>query len=196
MIGTTKGSRVTTLVTLVVLLSVAFLQGATPQAANGTAAPEPSIDQDIALLRKNLHDQRKQIIAANLPLTTSEAEKFWPVYDQYIGELIKTNNTKYALLKQYVQASGSLSDDQADATVKQWLDVDESVTQLRTKYLPMFSQGAHREEHRAFLAIGPPGSVDDRPPGGFPASTHRALGWSAREVRRPIDEIDRTCDAP
>ena len=139
MIGTTKGSRVTTLVTLVVLLSVAFLQGATPQAANGTAAaPESSIDQDIALLRKNLHDQRKQIIAANLPLTSSEAEKFWPVYDQYIGELIKTNNTKYALLKQYVQASGSLSDDQADATVKQWLDVDESVTQLRTKYLPMF----------------------------------------------------------
>jgi len=138
MIGTTKGTRVTTLVTLVVLLSVAFLQGATPQAANGTAAPKPSIDQDIALLRKNLHDQRKQIIAANLPLTTGEAEKFWPVYDQYIGELIKINNTKYALLKQYVQASGSLSDDQADATVKQWLDVDESVTQLRTKYLPMF----------------------------------------------------------
>jgi len=139
MIGTTKGSRVTTLMTLAVLLSVAFLQGATPQAANGTAAaPESSIDQDIALLRKNLHDQRKQIIAANLPLTSSEAEKFWPVYDQYIGELIKTNNTKYALLKQYVQASGSLSDDQADATVKQWLDVDESVTQLRTKYLPMF----------------------------------------------------------
>jgi hypothetical protein len=125
--------------TLAVLLSVAFLQGATPQAANGTAAaPESSIDQDIALLRKNLHDQRKQIIAANLPLTSSEAEKFWPVYDQYIGELIKINNTKYALLKQYLQAAGSLSDDQADATVKQWLDVDESVTQLRTRYLPMF----------------------------------------------------------
>ena len=51
---------------------------------------------------------------------------------------MKTNNTKYALIKQYVQASGSLTDDQADAAVKQWLGVDQSVTQLRTKYLPMF----------------------------------------------------------
>jgi len=142
MIGTTKGSRVTTLATLAALLlcrGVAFPQDGTPQAGNGTAAaPEPSIDQDIALLRKNLHDQRKQIIAANLTLTNSEAEKFWPIYDQYIGELVKINDTKYALLKQYVQASGSLSDDQADASVKQWLGIDESVTQLRTKYVPMF----------------------------------------------------------
>jgi hypothetical protein len=53
---------------------------------------------------------------------------------------VKTNNTKYALIKQYVQASGSLTDDQADAAVKQWLGVDQSVTQLRTKYLPMFGK--------------------------------------------------------
>jgi len=44
-------------------------------------------NQDIDLLRKDLRSQRKQLIAANLKLTDTEAAKFWPVYDQYIVEL-------------------------------------------------------------------------------------------------------------
>ena len=44
-------------------------------------------NQDIDLLRKDLRSQRKQLIAANLKLTDTEAAKFWPVYEQYIVEL-------------------------------------------------------------------------------------------------------------
>jgi len=44
-------------------------------------------NQDIDLLRKDLRSKRKQLIAANLKLTDTEAAKFWPVYDQYIVEL-------------------------------------------------------------------------------------------------------------
>jgi len=38
---------------------------------------------EINLMRKDLRDQKKQIVAANLPLTGDEAAKFWPVYDVY-----------------------------------------------------------------------------------------------------------------
>ena len=61
--------------------------------------------------------ERKQLIAINLPLTPSEAEKFWPVYDQYVSELVTNNDKKYALIKQYVQTGGVLTDAQADAAV-------------------------------------------------------------------------------
>jgi hypothetical protein len=37
---------------------------------------------------------QKQIIAANLNLTDGEAEKFWPIYEQYTVELSKMNDTK------------------------------------------------------------------------------------------------------
>ena len=113
----------------------AFAQDNTSQAA---AKPTASIDQDIAMLRKDIRSQRKQLIAANMNLTGDEAEKFWPVYEQYIGELVQNNNTKYDLIKQYVQSSGNLTADQADSSVKKWLGVDESVAQLRMKYLPSF----------------------------------------------------------
>ena len=46
-------------------------------------------------MRKDIRSMRKQLVAANLKLTDTEATKFWPVYDQYIAELVTINNTKY-----------------------------------------------------------------------------------------------------
>ena len=42
------------------------------------------------------------------------------------------------MIKQYVQAQGNLTDAQADSAVKQWIGVDQAVSELRLKYLPAF----------------------------------------------------------
>ncbi len=99
---------------------------------------QPLTDEDIQMLRKNLRSQRKQVIAANMKLTEAEAAKFWPVYDQYVSELVRINGTKYDLIKQYVQSQGQLTDAQADSAVKQWIGVDQAVGDLRMKYVPLF----------------------------------------------------------
>jgi hypothetical protein len=136
----TQGKRnsLMTSVTVAVVLLICGVAVAQDNSSQATAQPTASIDQDIAMLRKDLRSQRKKLIAANMSLTADEAEKFWPIYDQYVSELVQTNNTKYELIKQYVQNSGTLTADQADSAVKRWLNVDESVTQLRQKYLPIF----------------------------------------------------------
>lgn len=90
------------------------------------------------MLRKNLRTQRKQVIAANMKLTAAEAEKFWPLYDQYVSDLVKLNNAKYELIKQYVQAGGNLTDAQAENAVTGWIGVDRAVSELRLKYVPAF----------------------------------------------------------
>jgi hypothetical protein len=109
------------------------------QAAQPVASKEAdsSIDQEIAMLRSDLRSNRKQVIAANMKLSEAEAEKFWPIYDQYVNELVKINDAKYALIKEYLQSS-NLSDAQADTLSKRWLDVDASVAQLRLKFIPIF----------------------------------------------------------
>src|ERR1700756_3816609 len=94
---------------------------------------QPITDEDIQMMRKDIRSQRKQIIAANLRLTDSEAEKFWPVYEQYVSDLVKINGTKYALIKHYIQTKGALTDTEADAAVNQWVGVDQSVGELRKK---------------------------------------------------------------
>ena len=129
---------------------VAFGQDSTSQAA---AKPVASIDQDISMLRKDIRSQRKQLIAANMNLTGDEAEKFWPIYEQYVGELVQINNTKYDLIKQYAQNSGTLTADQADSSVKKWLGVDESVAQLRMKDLPTFRKVLSAQSTALFYQV-------------------------------------------
>jgi hypothetical protein len=108
------------------------------QASSGQSQGNP--DQDIELLRKDIRSQKKQVIAANMNLTDQEAEKFWPVYDQYTNELVATNNRKYGAIKQYAQNYATLSDEQALDLTKQALQVDQDVAQLRMKYIPIFSK--------------------------------------------------------
>jgi len=134
----TKTYRLGASLTAGSFLMICGAASAQDNASQGLEGPGVSIDQEIALLRKDLRSQRKQLIAANMTLTGSEAEKFWPVYEQYVGDLVQINNTKYDLIKKYVQNSGSLNAEEADSSIKKWLDVDESVAQLRMKYLPTF----------------------------------------------------------
>ncbi|MBV8551568.1 MAG: hypothetical protein JOY54_09725 [Acidobacteriaceae bacterium] len=135
-----KSSEVLVLSCAVVLGGGAiFAQSASSQGAQATADQQSlsPIDQQIQMLRKDLRSQRKQIIAANMNLTAEEAEKFWPVYDQYVNDLVKNNNAKYELIKEYAQAD-TMTEQQADGLAKRWLTVDETVIQLRLKYLPSF----------------------------------------------------------
>jgi hypothetical protein len=99
---------------------------------------QPITDEDIRLMRRDIRSQRKQIIAANLKLTDAEAEKFWPIYDQYISDLVDVNHTKYALIKTYVETNGALTDSEAETSTSQWIGVDQSVAELRKRYIPIF----------------------------------------------------------
>jgi hypothetical protein len=95
-------------------------------------------DEQIQLLRKDIRAQRKQLIAANMKLSGAEAEKFWPIYEAYVDELVTINRTKYDLLKQYAASYDTMTDQEAQSSVGRWVSVDESVAQLRLKSIPIF----------------------------------------------------------
>jgi len=108
---------------------------------SATAAPgsaEAFANQQFALLLKDIRSIKKQVIAANLTLTDSEATKFWPVYEQYSADYAKTIDTRAALVKEYSEEYGTQTDEQADSLVRRWLDVDIAAAQLRQKYVPIF----------------------------------------------------------
>ena len=118
--------------------NLASPQTSSSQTQTSSQQAQSATDQDIDLLRKDIRSQKKQMIAANMKLTDKEAEQFWPVYDQYTAELVKINDQKYAVIKQYAQNYDTLTDDQAVTLTRQALEVDGSVAQLRMKYIPLF----------------------------------------------------------
>jgi len=97
-------------------------------------------DNDINLLRKDLRSAQKQIISANVLLTDTEAQKFWPVQEQYNAEKVKINDDKLLVIKDYAANFQNLLDYQAETLVNQWAQVDQSGVQLRTKYIPMIQK--------------------------------------------------------
>jgi len=97
-------------------------------------------DQDIELMRQDLRNKKRQIIAENLPLSRAEAEKFWPIYQHYTNDLKQINDEKYALLKDYAQSWGDMSNHNALIYIRRWLEVDQQVQELRSKYVPVVSE--------------------------------------------------------
>jgi hypothetical protein len=124
----------------------------TAQPVASRSATAASIDEAIAMLRSDLRSNRKQVVAANMTLTDTQAEKFWPIYEQYVSELVKINDAKYALIKEYLQSS-NLTEEQADGMSKRWVEVDASVVQLRLKYIPIFRSALSAKGTAMFFQI-------------------------------------------
>jgi hypothetical protein len=125
-------------------------QTTTPQTANSS---QSGVDQDIDLLRHDIRSKKKQLVAANLKLTDEEATKFWPAYDQYTADLVKINNEKYALIKEYADSWGTMTDEQALSLTNRALAVEKNVADLRIRYVPIFSKVIPGKKVATFFQI-------------------------------------------
>jgi hypothetical protein len=138
---------------LMVLPQVSRAQAAAGQSAQPAQSSDSTTDQDIQMLRSDLRGQKKQIVAQNLTLTPAEAEKFWPVYDQYSNEVSKLNDTRLALIKQYAASYDNMTDAQANSLIKQALDLDGSYVKLRQAWVPKFEKVISAKQTAAFFQI-------------------------------------------
>jgi len=142
---------------LVALIAGSCLLAGTTARAQATEQKENTThaisDQDLDLLRKDIRSKRKQLIAANLKLTDTEAAKFWPVYDQYIAELISINDKKFGLIQQYADNWGKLTNEQSLLFIRQWLDMYIQIAQLRQKYVPMVNKVLDGKKAATFFQL-------------------------------------------
>jgi hypothetical protein len=115
--------------------------------------PHVISSQDLDLLRKDIRSKKKQLVAANLKLTDSEATKFWPIYDQYTAELIAINDKKFALVQNYADNWGKMTNEQSLSFIRQWLDMDILIAQLRQKYVPIVSQVLDGKKSATFFQL-------------------------------------------
>ena len=116
----------------------AIAQNTSSKTTAADSIADAMTDQQLALLRSDIRSIKKQLIAANLTLADSEATKFWQVYQQYSAETDKINDTRAAIIKEYSNDYGTLTDDQADKLIRRWLDTDIEQAKLRQRYVAIF----------------------------------------------------------
>ena len=132
-------------ITITAAGSKAFAQRET---ANGV-----EVEKDIALMRRNLRSDKKQLIALNLPLTETEATQFWPVYDKYALDMAKINDDFYAVIKDYAANQKTLTDAQASSMINRWAAIQVQQAQLRQKYIPIVEKVIPARKAALFFQI-------------------------------------------
>ena len=143
--------------TAVILMGASWMLAGPTPSAQVTPTPESTThvisNQDLSLLRQDLRSKRKQLIAANLKLTDIDAAKFWPVYDQYVAELIAINDKKFGLFQEYADNWGKLTNDQCLLFARNWLDMDIAIAQLRQKYVPIVAKVLDGKKTATFFQL-------------------------------------------
>jgi hypothetical protein len=104
------------------------LFAATPggaQTTKGSVATSADVDTQktnvqayIDLLHEDVRQQKDEIMGAILLLSTDDAAKFWPIYNEYDVELTKLNNQRIENIKEYARTYNQMTDEKADELIQ------------------------------------------------------------------------------
>jgi hypothetical protein len=109
--------------------------------------------QELQLLRHDLRKQKQKLIAENLPMTESEAVKFWALYEKYSNELSEINGEKFTMIHGYSQNWRAMTNDEALIFMRRWLELDEKTIQLRSRYLPLVRDALPGKKAATFFQL-------------------------------------------
>jgi hypothetical protein len=111
-----------------IILSLSFLS------IVGATAPSFAQADLIELMRSDLRTQKKAILTQAMQLTEAQSEAFWPVYNEYESELMKLNDTRLTLIKDYASNYSTMTDAVAKDLVSRSFKWQEGNTKLLKKY--------------------------------------------------------------
>lgn len=135
------------------VLTIALTVSSRTTLAQVETANGVEVEKDLMLLRRNLRTEKKQLIALNLPLTETEATKFWPVYDEYALAMSKVNDDFYSVIKDYAANQKTLTDAQASSMINRWAAIQVQQAQTRQKYIPIVEKVIPARKAALFFQI-------------------------------------------
>ena len=106
----------------------------------GVAQEKPA--DNMQILRDKLKADKKVLVAANMELTESEAQGFWPLYDQYQKDLQQINQRIANMLESYAAdlQGKSLTDGKAKKLIEEAVAIEQAEAQLKSTYAPQLSK--------------------------------------------------------
>src|ERR1700739_4380224 len=90
-------------------------------AASPTDAQMKNLDVYIDLLRKDVRQQKEEVMGSVMVLSAADAAKFWPIYGEYDKELTKLNDQRAENIKEYARTYNELTDEKADELIQKSL---------------------------------------------------------------------------
>jgi len=105
----------------------------TSPAAASQDPKDVNLQAYIDLLRKDVRQQKAEIMGAVMVLSTDDAAKFWPIYSEYDTELTKLNNKRVENIKEYARTYDQMTDAKADELIQSALAYQKERGELLAK---------------------------------------------------------------
>lgn len=84
--------------------------------------------------------QRVAFFTERMNLTPAEAEKFWPVYNEYDAKRAKLNAEESRLINLFKENRASMTDKEIDNDIKKIFDTRKALTTLNEEYYARLRQ--------------------------------------------------------
>ena len=123
----------------VILSSPARGQTETQKPESKAAASDKSDAQKINmqayidLLRKDVRQEKAEIMGSVMVLSAADATKFWPIYSEYDAELTKLNDQRVENIKEYARVYNEMTDEKADDLIQKSLTYQRQRAELLAK---------------------------------------------------------------
>jgi hypothetical protein len=125
-------------------------------ASQTSQAEKKNTDQYVELVRRDLRQEKREIIGEALSLKQSEADAFWPVYERYEAELNRLGDEKLALINDYADNYKTMTDAKAGELTSKAIDLDILRTSLLQQYLPQFQKALTNRRAAQFYQVEMP----------------------------------------
>lgn len=120
------------------LLAASLSRAQTPAQSTTTksaASPESDTQKKntmayIDLMRRNVRQDKAEIMGSVMALSAADAAKFWPIYADYDAQLTKLNDQRVENIKEYAQNYDDMTDQKADELMQKALSYQKQREEL------------------------------------------------------------------
>jgi hypothetical protein len=95
---------------------------------------------DMEILREKVKADKKLLVAANLNLTETEAQAFWPIYEEFQNQLTQINERIGSLIREYADNYNIMTAETANKLLDDSLMLEEKRLELKQLYMPKFQK--------------------------------------------------------
>jgi hypothetical protein len=120
---------------------------------------KPVTDQELniqayeKLLRADINSKRDAIVKQVLQLSDSDAQTFWPIYQDYEKEREKLDDTEAQLTNEYVAAYQNISEDKADELLSKSFELEAQRAELKKKYFDTMKKALSASTAARFFEV-------------------------------------------
>jgi Spy/CpxP family protein refolding chaperone len=108
---------------------------------NAQTAPEAVMSpQELQAAKQLVETRRNLAVIENLPLTKAEADKFWPLYEEYRQRVRVLGERRLAVIEAYAERyrAGNVDDEFAEHGIRESLKIKLDMAKLKQKYWTKF----------------------------------------------------------